>query len=249
MTTEMRTRNAIRMVLTLLALLALAASFAGAVTITEFAWYPTPNGPTVGDTPRTLALTDWNGVTQDVTLAQFDPSLGTLNSVTLTLYSDVDSGGNVKNNSAGPITVNQYDAFMQTEILAPGTSVPATSSTPYLLSASPTLISVAPQTLGVGDSVTFSVVESSASTTQTYTTGLGAYEGTGNLVFPLFTRTRTVTDLTGGDLDLTQTTDLRSEAIIVYDYTEPGVPEPASMVLMVSGLVGLGLVSRKRFAR
>ena len=71
--------------------------------------------------------------------------------------------------------------------------------------------------------------------------------GTGNIVFPLFTTTRTLADLTGGNLDITQTTAARAELIITYDYNPADAPEPAATVLLGSALVGISVLRfRKR---
>jgi hypothetical protein len=232
-------------------LLILSAGLASAGTIiTFYDWYTPTNGPLPSDPTRNLTLTDWKGLTQSISLPQFDPALGTLNSVTLSFYADADSTGQVTNNSGAAITVNQWDAFLRVRLLVPGVTVPATLLTAYLLEVQPQLVSLTPgTTLNADDTITYPAVSKSSATAapQTYTTGLGSYIGTGTIDFPLFTNTRTIADLSGGNLDLTQTTLARAEAIVSYDYTPTGIPEPATTVLLGSALVGISLLRfRKR---
>ena len=234
---------------TLALLLIFSAGLASATTITESAWFTIPNGPNPGDPTRTLTLTDWNGVNETISLAKFDSSLGVLNSVTLTLYADADSAGTITNNSNSGITVNQWDAYLRVKLLAPDAVLPATVTTPDLLHVDSLLVSLTPgSTVAQGGSVSYANHTTSAPTdSTTYTTGLDGYKGIGDIIFPLFTTTRTISDLSGGVLDLTQITAARAQVTIQYDYT-PGTdtPEPAAAVLLGSALVGISVFRRRR---
>ena len=55
----------------------------------------------------------------------------------------------------------------------------------------------------------------------------------------------------GGNIGLTQTTNAAVTVTVTYDYTQPLfiAPEPMNMALIGSGLIGLGLLKRKRLSR
>ena len=178
-----------------------------------------------------MVLTDWNGVTQSIALNQFDPSFGTLNSVTLTLYSDLDSTGSVQNNSPGAIIINQYDAFLRTRILAPGTSVPATLSTPYLLDAEPTLVSLSPQTILSGGAWG-TTCRGVGAVCEYVHQRFGILRGDGTCHLPALHHNQDDYGSFRREPRFVQTTRGRAEAIITYNYTA-AVPEPSTFALLV----------------
>jgi len=111
---------------------------------------------------------------------------------------------------------------------------------------------------------TFSKTQSSdyGLTLQTDTQGTGytpvaagtgvTVSGTSPLNFYFSTATGVTTSLTSGNVSTSQTTSVHELVTVVYDFTTSSsggvIPEPATMVLFGSALVGLGLL-RKRARR
>ncbi len=188
-------------------------------------------------------------------MPKFDTSLGTLTAATLSLYADANSTGSVQNTGSAPAGINSYTANLRVRLLAPSSSTPGNTATPYLLEALPPLVSISNQSLAPGASVPFSVTASNATSSPLdlyNSTYLTYFEGTGNVLLPVYTNTRTLSDTDGGNLTITQNTAARAEAVVTYTYTAappPGpvpVPEPGSMALLGASLAGLGLVRPRR---
>jgi hypothetical protein len=227
----------IQRVLMAAAMAVIASGAASADLLTE--------GPLTTSTPIALTLTDFSG---NLAFAEFDPSLGTLDSVTFTLSSTLQTVLTVTNNSPSASTGNartelavnlgltnlsnsdlDYVSANFSYSLAPGGQL-----------TSGTLAAASVPVRGFTDS----------NSTQIYTSVDVLNEFTGPGTLNLGVSTTTFTDLSnsGGNTAEGQTTSASITGTVSYTYTTPSapsVPEPASMLLMGSAMLGLGLL-RKR---
>jgi hypothetical protein len=237
------------------ALLGASSAFASPVSTGSYS-----NSASYGYAP-----TDFTGVApEQLSVAQFvAPVPGAkLTSVDISFQGLVNSVGSVVAGGTGA-TIQSLTASTQIDLLLAGTTVPTGGfSTDFtqpnydgsyvLLSAAPTLISITNKSLAAGGAQTFKVSGSSATATTTITgAGLSAYEGVGNLIFPLVTGTDLLSNIRNGNVTLNQDTDAAGSLTVTYNYSytpppPPGVPEPASFALLGAGLVGLGAARRFR---
>lgn len=179
---------------------------------------------------------------QGFTFTQFDPTLGTLDSATLTLDGSGLFSGTVQNNAA------QAQTFKVTEssditLSGPAFVTPLTgnvsASQNYTLLAAGVPSAFGPQNPTL------------APISQTYTSGLGGFIGTGTLPFSISTLTGQTIAGGGGNIATNLSTKAGADATLVYTYhtNTTTVPEPgawASMSIGAMGLMFLGFKARKK---
>lgn len=183
-----------------------------------------------------LTRTDWNGATtQYLSFQQFNPALGTLQSVELILNGGISTTLTATNTSLSSSTghVNSHVKFTVQDA-GGNLSVPQID----LLSAD------LPFTLSPLESVTMlTPITKSGSSDETYTQDAIRTEFTGGSTVSLLATTwsETLVAYTGGNALGEQVTDASLGGKVIYTFT----PEPATLSLLALG--GL-LIARRRKA-
>jgi len=191
-------------------------------------------------------LTEWSTT---LNVPQFNPSLGTLSSIDITLTSGMTSVLHMTNNintaSSGD-EASQLKVFVTNpgsyDLFAAGGSPVMNNITSlyhynliatagYGVSSSPLTASGAADTGAITDSSTLALFTGAG------TEGLPIYTST--LIFGSHTGNQTQINVTSADL----------QSVITYDFTAAPVPEPTTFAMIGAGLASLGMVWRRRSSK
>jgi hypothetical protein len=184
-------------------------------------------------------LTDW---TNTVSLEQFNPAIGTLNSVQITVQSDLDTTLTVQNvspTSSSGSAITQLKQYLQTG------SFTFFTNALVLDYASPDFEYTLPsfQVLSSGDLLAnYSVTSNPLTDNSTLT----AFTGTSFVDFTTYTFARSFLANTGGNTGAGQTTQSDLHTIVIYGFTPYPTPEPSVLALCGFGLAAISFARRQR---
>ncbi|WP_218083115.1 choice-of-anchor E domain-containing protein [Anthocerotibacter panamensis] len=174
-----------------------------------------------------------------LSVQRFDPTLGILNSVTVSFSSSIFADLALTNNATTSQTFS-VDAFVRLTLAGPGLS-PNLVSTPTA--------STGDITLGSGGSTLVQGITANAFASRNVASPLfGAFIGTGNLNYTLSTLAGTTIFGGGGQIVAAQSTTAGGLLTVVYDFTPTNVPEPAT-IFGTLAFGAFGFASRKRLGK
>lgn len=215
-------------ILALAAVAALAASPAFAATVIQ------THTISAANTPASTAFS----------FAQFDSSLGALNSVTLSFNADLSTTGTLANTSNGGHTYTLSQSALA------GLSGAGFNLDASLLSSSSSQYTLLGRNKA-GYHPASVALSGAGSDTDTLSSGLATFIGAGDLDFIFSRASHFSINPSAGALSLASS--IWGDATLTYDYTAApisgpvgGVPEPGTWSLLILGFAGLGAALRRR---
>lgn len=190
-----------------------------------------------------LTTTDFSGL--PISVAQFDPSLGTLNSITITLTGDNLASTTVHNPTGAEIV---FELDEQTQLTLTNSLAGVGTLAETLTYSYPSVDVLAGGTNNLGPNS----FNGTAASESVASADFAQFEGLGDVNF-LIGSLSGYTALGGGNnAQITISNQDDATVTIDYNYGElppPGVPEPGTMSLFGTGLLGLAGMLRSRFSK
>jgi hypothetical protein len=196
----------------------------------------------------TTTNTDFSGM---LTATQFNPAWGILQSVEIDINSSMSTDLQITNHDSS-ISSGTVDTQLQIFVQDTGNDLNGgvfSTGSGVVAYCAPNVNCIGgySYTLGAGGSIDSGAITSGSSQDVTYNLAAILSEFTGTGTYTLNTNTLTGTSLknTGGNTNATQNTFANITGDVIYTYNS-NAPEPATLFLMGSALVGVGVL-RKRF--
>lgn len=176
-----------------------------------------------------------------IQLPQFNPALGTLTGIEITVDTQMNKSGNLQNNgsSAAPLSYNYTLAL----ITVNGTGVTHSQAGSVAFTAGETFLNVP----GNGGQAIITSLQEQDLNNIFNPANLAAFTGLGLMDYTVDASAILVTGCGSGNCQTNIATLMGAQMTITYTYDLPNndVPEPTTFALFGLGIVGLGLLKRR----